>query len=617
MSFTRVKLLLLQEKSYEPIEVLQRITKTQLVHTICTLVYILTVSVQYSWAQSPSSTLADLIDQDWEFRLQEDPLLATTVGVDTYDALLPEATVAAERRRARYFKKELQQLLALDRSELSETEQINYDFLHFILENDTAQAYYQSYLVPMDAEGGFHTNFAIVLQQMPLATEDDIKNYLARLQAYGSYTDQYLGMMEEGITQNMVSPQLVATNAQATITPYLTDSVDDHPLYQPLKKLPSAFSASERQRWQQLGREAIATVVVPAMQRLQTFMTDRYVPRAPEAIGANARPQGQAWYEQRVRYYTTLPLTPDEVFARGEQEVARLQKAMQSIIDSLEFEGTFSEFLGFLRTDPQFYATSPEALLQEAAWIAKRVDGQLPKLFERLPRLPYGVAPVPKAIAPTYTSGRYVPGSATNQRAGTYWVNTFQLKNRPRYALPALTLHEAVPGHHLQIALAQEMEGVPPFRQHTYLSAYGEGWGLYAESLGDELGVYQDLYQKFGQLTSEMWRACRLVVDVGMHARGWTRQQAVDYMADRTALSEHEVNTEIDRYIGWPGQALSYKIGELKIQELRHRAEEALGKAFDIRRFHSVVLENGSIPLFVLEEQVNDYMDKVRGRSKQ
>ena len=568
-------------------------------------------------AQSATATLDDLINQDWEFRLQEDPLLATSVGMTEYDHQLPDATVAAEQRRADFFKNELRQLLALDRAELSEDEQINYDFLRFILENDTAQAYYQSYLIPIDAEGGFHTSFVMALQQMPLNDGSDYDNYISRLNAYGTYTDQYIQRMRTGIAKGLVPPKLVAKNAQETIAPYVTDTPEEHVLYQPFEKLPLQLGTAEKNRLQKAAQEAIKAVVVPAMQRFATFMKDIYVPQAAEATGASTRPQGQAWYEQRVRYFTTLSLTPEEVFVRGEREVTRLQTAMQAIIDSLGFEGDFADFLTFLRTDPQFYATSPEALLQEAAWIAKQIDGQLPELFSHLPRQPYGVAPVPAAIAPTYTSGRYVAGSVDNHRAGTYWVNTYQLENRPRYALPALTLHEAVPGHHLQIALAQEMEDIPAFRKHTYLSAYGEGWALYAESLGEELGIYQDLYQQFGRLTYEMWRACRLVVDVGIHAKGWTREQAVTYMADRTALSTHEVNTEIDRYIGWPGQALSYKIGELKIQELRQRAESTLGDAFNIREFHEVVLQNGSVPLFVLEKQVDDYIEEIQSCSKQ
>ncbi len=563
-------------------------------------------------AQPDSTKLADLIDENWQFRLQEDPLLATSVGVHTYDDRLPEATVAAEQRRARHYQALLQRLTALNRTNLPECEQINYDFLRFVLEDDTAHAFFQSYLVPIDAEGGFHTGFVFALQRMPLNTVADYENYLARLRAYGQYTDQQVRLMEIGLEENIASPQLIAQNALNSVAPYITDTPEQHVLYRPFSPLPSHFSSQDRRRLQQAARVAVDSVVIPAMRRLQSFIKEVYLPRAPAAIGIRALAQGRAFYEQRVHYFTTLPLTPEEVFEQGEREVARIQVAMQAIIDALDFNGSFADFLVFLRTDPRFYADTPEALLREASFLAKEIDGQLPRLFSRLPRLPYGVAPVPDDIAPTYTAGRYVAGSPNNHRAGTYWVNTYQLKSRPLYVLPALTLHEAVPGHHLQIALAQEMENVPAFRQHTYLSAYGEGWGLYAESLGEEMGIYQDPYQQFGRLTYEMWRACRLVVDVGIHAKGWSRERAVAYLAERTALSPHEVNTEIDRYIGWPGQALSYKIGELKIKELRQRAEHALGDAFDIRAFHEVVLGNGSVPLFVLEKLVEEYIEKNR-----
>ena len=560
-------------------------------------------------AQPDSITLNDIIQRHWEFRLQESPLFATSVGVHAYDDQLPDASPAAIQRRTAYQRELLQQLTRLDRASLSEDALINYEYLRFILEDDTAQAASRAYLVPIDAEGGFHTGLMMGLQRMRLLTTKDYEQYLVRLEAIGTYTDQHIALMRLGLTQGIVSPRLVARNAHATIGPYITATAEDHLLYEPFTAFPARVAPAERSRLQQAAQQVIQSVVVPAMQRLQAFMTDTYIPQAPEAIGVSARPGGKEFYAQRVRYFTTLPLTPDEVYARGQQEVARIQTAMQAIVDSLDFDGSFADFLAFLRTDEQFYADSPEALLREASFLAKSIDGKLPDLFNRLPRLPYGVEPVPAAIAPTYTSGRYVSGSADNHRAGTYWVNTYQLENRPLYALPALTLHEAVPGHHLQISLAQEMEGVPAFRQHAYLSAYGEGWGLYSESLGEEMNIYTDLYQQFGRLTYEMWRACRLVVDVGIHAKGWTREQAVAYMADRTALSKHEVNTEIDRYIGWPGQAVSYKIGELKIKELRQRAEKALGEAFDIRAFHDVVLENGAVPLFVLEQQIEQYIE--------
>jgi uncharacterized protein (DUF885 family) len=301
-------------------------------------------------------------------------------------------------------------------------------------------------------------------------------------------------------------------------------------------------------------------------------------------------------------------MTPEDVFETGVREVARIRAEMDDVLRELRYTGSFEKFLDFLRTDPQFYAATPRDLLKEASYYAKKIDGKLPQYFGKLPANPYGVSPVPEMLAPTYTSGRYSPGNADNHRAGFYWVNTYNLAARPLYALPALTLHEAVPGHHLQITLAQEMDELLPLRRQTYLSAFGEGWALYCEWLGKEMGIYETLYEQFGRLTYEMWRACRLVVDPGLHVKGWTRQQAIDFMASNTALSLHECTTEVDRYIGWPGQAVSYKIGELKIRELRAQAEQALGANFNLRDFHDLVLSKGSVPLFTLEKMVNDWV---------
>jgi uncharacterized protein (DUF885 family) len=360
------------------------------------------------------------------------------------------------------------------------------------------------------------------------------------------------------------------------------------------------------------GREAIAGAVVPAYRALLEFFTKEYLPGARATIGASELPDGRRYYAWLVRRYTTLDVTPEDVHAIGEREVSRIRGEMDGVIRDVAFQGRFADFLELLRTDPRFYAKTPEELLEKASRIAKRIDGALPSLFKRLPRQPYGVEPVPPDLAPKYTGGRYVGAPLDGTRAGTYWVNTYALETRPLYTLEALTLHEAVPGHHLQIALAKELEGLPAFRRYGYVNAFGEGWGLYSEHLGLEAGFYTDPYSNFGRLTYEMWRACRLVVDTGIHAMGWTRPQAIDYMAANTALSLHEITTEVDRYISWPGQALAYKMGELKIRELRAKAEEALGSRFDVRAFHDAVLANGSVPLGVLEEQIDAFIAERR-----
>jgi uncharacterized protein (DUF885 family) len=356
------------------------------------------------------------------------------------------------------------------------------------------------------------------------------------------------------------------------------------------------------------GTKAIRDEVVPAYRSFLEFMTKEYMPGARETVGAGALPGGKEYYEYLVRHFTTVDRTPEEIHALGLEEVRRIHAEMEEVIRKAGFTGSFADFLKFLRTDPRFYAKTPDELLKQASWIAKRIDGKLPAFFGRLPRLPYGVEPVPAEIAPKYTGGRYVPAPPGGKKAGTYWVNTYALQNRPLYVLQSLTLHEAVPGHHLQGSLSAELADLPAFRRFLYVNAFGEGWGLYCERLGLEMGLYTDPYSNFGRLTYEMWRACRLVVDTGLHAKGWTRQQAIDYLASNTALSLHECTTETDRYISWPGQALAYKMGELKIRELRKKAEDALGPRFDIREFHDRILGAGTVTLPILEARIDAYI---------
>ena len=355
----------------------------------------------------------------------------------------------------------------------------------------------------------------------------------------------------------------------------------------------------------------ISQQITPVYQQYLDFFTTQYVPGARDNIAAIALPDGAAYYQNRLEHYTTLKMTPQQVHQIGLQEVARIRAEMQQVIQQTGFKGSFAEFVQFLRTDPQFYVTKPEQLLKEASYLAKKIDAQLPKLFKTLPRTPYGVEPVPAEIAPKYTTGRYAGGRAAGE-PGFYWVNTYALDRRPLYELEALTLHEAVPGHHLQVALANEQDSLPGYRRSFYTSAFGEGWGLYSEYLGLEVGFYTDLYSNFGRLTYEMWRAGRLVVDTGMHTMGWSRQQAIDFLAQNTALSMHNVTTEVDRYISWPAQALSYKLGELTIKRLRQKAEAALGEKFNVREFHDAVLSNGSVPLSVLEQQIDLYITRVQ-----
>ena len=388
----------------------------------------------------------------------------------------------------------------------------------------------------------------------------------------------------------------------------MVENPSDSLFFQPLKTL-DFLSDEAAADYRKRAEVVIKNKVLPAFQGFRDFMVEQYIPGARDSIGVSQTPNGNAFYQNRVEYYTTTKMTAEQVHEIGLKEVARIKSEMEKIIAQLEFEGSFAEFLTFLRTDPQFYPKTAEQLLKEASYIAKKMDAQLPKFFKFLPRTPYGVEPVPAHIAPKYTTGRYVgPSKATD--AGYYWVNTYALNRRPLYELEALTLHEAVPGHHLQISLSREMTDTPIYRSSYYISAFGEGWGLYSEWLGLEAGFYRDPYSNFGRLTYEMWRAARLVVDTGMHVMGWSRQQAMDFMKQNSALSEHNIQTEVDRYISWPGQALSYKIGELTIKRLRAKAERELGNKFDIREFHFEVLKNGSVPLSLLEQQIDDYIGR-------
>ncbi len=497
-------------------------------------------------------------------------------------------------------------LESFDASGLSTKDRINYDMLSLIIDDEMFNLQYGSHLMPLNAEGGFITGMIYRTQNQRLEDQESINRYRKTLQQIPAYIDQQIGLMRNGIEENKTLPQVVVDNCLIILNQQMDAEPGQHFLYAPLKEL-------EKEQYDSLS-QIIEENVLPAFNNLSNFLDTEYGNHIRSTVGVSQISEGKAYYEQRVRYFTTLDMTPEEVFEKGKAEVARIRSEMQAILDSLEFEGSFADFLEFLRTDPQFYADTPEELLHHAAWLSKKAEEMLPQYFGKLPRLPFTVNPVPAAIAPTYTGGRYSPGSLERHRAGQYWVNTYKLESRPLYVLPSLTLHEAVPGHHLQMALAQEIEEVPQFRRRTYLSAYGEGWGLYSEHLGKEAGIYQTPYEDFGRLTYEMWRACRLVVDPGMHYMGWTREQAVEYMASNTALSMHEVNTEIDRYIGWPGQAVSYKIGELKIKELRKMAEQELGDNFDIRSFHDKILENGSVPLRTLETIIKNYIQEEKNK---
>ncbi|MBO9490335.1 DUF885 domain-containing protein [Endozoicomonas sp. G2_1] len=500
-------------------------------------------------------------------------------------------------------------LMKISASELGEQQQIDLSVLSYRIKNELDQYRFNSHYMPFTAESGFHTGISFLPNQSAFNTEQDYLNYFKRLAALPKYFDQQMYWMKQGLAVGATQPKAVLKGYEQSISAYIKDKPEDSVYFQPLKRLPKHFNDQQKQRLIELAKASIEKNVFPSYQGYYDFMVEQYLPQARNDIAASTLPDGQAFYDNRVKHFTTLDMAAEQVHAIGLEEVKRIRAEMDAIIKQTGFTGSFAEFVHFLRTDPQFYATTPEQLLKEASFIAKKMDAKLPSLFKTLPRNPYGIEPVPANIAPKYTTGRYSSPSRDDQ-AGSYWVNTYRLDRRPLYVLEALTLHEAVPGHHLQGALTRELENVSEFRNHTYISAFGEGWGLYAEYLGKEAGFYQDAYSEFGRLTYEMWRACRLVVDTGMHVKGWSRQRAMDYLASNTALSLHNVQTEIDRYISWPGQALSYKIGELTIKRLRAQAEQKLGEHFDLRDFHDQILKNGSMPLSMLEKLINQYIEQ-------
>lgn len=564
------------------------------------------VAITQSSVKTMAPALQAIVDQSWQLQLSASPEMAYGMGdksaAGKLQDLSPEALVKLNQGQIAI----LGQLKALDRSKLSKEDKINAQILEDQLQNEVDLYKYKDYYLPITAESGFHAYISSIAQGR-FNTQEDYQNYLDKLKALPNYFAQQTYWLKQGLKEGITPPKATLKGFENSISAYILP-VEKSSYFKPFTQYPSHFTEAQKAQLTQEGRASVEQNVLPTYQAFYDFMTQEYMPNTRENIAANSLPDGDAFYENRVRYYTTLNMTSAEVHELGLKEVKRIRQEMEQVIKSVGFKGSFADFLHFLRTDPQFYTTSADQLLKEAAFIAKKADAMLPKYFGKLPRKPYGIAPVPAEIAPKYTSGRY-SGSNRDDEPGYYWVNTYALDKRPLYELEALTLHEAVPGHHLQISLNSELSSLPDFRRYSYISAFGEGWGLYSEYLGLEAGFYQDPYSNLGRLTYEMWRAARLVVDTGMHAQGWSREQAIEFMASNTALSLHNVTTEIDRYITWPGQALSYKIGELTIKRLRTKAEQALGDKFDIRAFHDAVLENGSVPMSVLEQQINDFIE--------
>ena len=561
-----------------------------------------------AWASDPRESLEAIQNDYWEFRLRENPLFATSTGDTRYNDKLDSVAVADWQRRQQMHEEFLARLGAIDEEVLSAAERMNHQILSRVLKDAIAESRFEDYLMPINQRSGFYLGFPQLHRRLPLATLDDYENYIARLEAFGDYTDEHLALMRAGIVAERMMPAVVLIGWEAGVDAQIVDDPTRSELYEPFVNIPATVPESEHGRLRESASQAIATVVVPAYQRLRWFMADEYVPQARDTIGASALPDGRDFYRHRVRMYTTTELAPAEVHLLGLAEVKRIRGEMEQVIADVEFDGSFAEFLEYLRTEPQFFAQTSQELMKRVASLCKEIDGRLPALFGKLPRMPYGIREVPAYVAPRTSAAYYMRPSGDGTKAGFYYVNTYDLKSRPFYNLEALTLHEAVPGHHLQLALQQELTHVPEFRRYSSFTAFVEGWALYAERLGLEAGFYQDPYSNFGRLTMEMWRACRLVVDSGIHHFGWTREQAIRFLAENTALSQHDIASEVDRYIAWPGQALAYKVGELKIRELRQLAEQQLGSEFDIREFHDVLLAEGAVPLDILEANIRQWL---------
>lgn len=560
---------------------------------------------------SASSRLAAAIERYWSARLDDDPLFATSVGAiddGRRNASLPVVEPERLARNAERDRLLLGELRAIELAGLEPSERASHAVLEGLLVDALADYDFGAWQMPLNSDSGFHIEFAWLADQAPLRAAEDYEAYIARLAGWPAHVEARIANLRLGIESGRTVPRVSLAGYEVTIASHIVDEPEQSLFWAPFTSFPSTLGAADRERLTRAGRQAIREGLVAGYADLLAFFVDEYYPAARTSISASELPRGRAYYEHLVRSFTTLDLTPREVHDTGLAEVARLRAEMQALIESTQFEGDFAAFLEFLRTEARFYARTPEELLARAARICKQVDAALPAFFGHLPRLPYGVAPVPAHLAPKYTGGRYVPASPGSSEPGWYWVNTHALESRPLYILEALTLHEAVPGHHLQVALGQEHADLPEFRRHVYHPAYGEGWALYAEHLGLEMGFYGDPYTDFGRLSYEMWRACRLVVDPGLHAFGWTRERAIEYLASNTALSLHEVGTEIDRYISWPGQALSYKIGELEIRRLRAAAEAELGPSFDLRAFHDAILATGSVPLSTLRAEIERFI---------
>lgn len=517
----------------------------------------------------------------------------STAPGDELASVTPEAHLA----RAAKAKELLQRLATLDGSALSPSSRTDAAVFRTLLESDIGDARFREWEMPFDSDSSFWSYLA---PRSGFTTVEEYERYIGRMRDIPRFFDEHIANARAGLERGFSVPRVTLEGRDASIASSVVENVEDSPFWTAFAEMPQRIPAAEAERLRTAGRAAIAESVTPAYAKLLDFFRNEYLPKTRTTLAAEKMPEGPAYYQQQIEQYTTLDLTAAEIHEIGLAEVARITAEMEKVKADAGFEGTLPEFVQFLRTDPQFVADTPDELMGVSAYTAKRVDGVIADYFGFLPRHRFTIRPVPDAIAPFYTAGR--------GGLDACMMNTYDLPSRPLYNIPALTLHECIPGHSFQAGVALEQAEAPPFRRQTYFSGFGEGWGLYVEYLGNEMGIYRTPYERFGQLSYEMWRAARLVIDTGVHHYGWSREKALDYLASRTALSRHEVETEVDRYISWPGQALAYKLGEMTIRRVRAKAEEALGERFDIRKFHDIVLSLGSVPLPVLEQRIDTFI---------
>jgi len=561
-------------------------------------------------------SLHQLFDREWEYQMEHNPVRASLLGDRRWNDRWPDVSLSSMHEQFEHARGVLKQLHEIDRAQLSPDDQVSYDVFDYNVSDFAEGEQYKWYLVRTNTFNGIQTVEGLV-NSLRFETVKDYDDWIGRMQAFPAYMDRTIGLMTEGIRQHVLLPKVIGEKVLTQLNGMDWQDPTKHGFYKPFKKFPASFSEADKQRLTTAGQEAIKSDVLPAFQGLRDFLQKEYVPASFEQVGAWQVPNGEQTYAYLVRSMTTSSYTPEQVHEIGLQEVKRIGAEMEQAKDRAGFKGSMQEFFQFLRTDPRFRPKDEDELLEFTRARAKEIDPLLVKLFRSFPRLPYGVEPAPKVIAPGMPAAYASPAAPDGSRPGYFYINTYKPETRAKYEITSLILHEAVPGHTFQGGIAIELKDIPKFRRFGGYSAYQEGWALYCESLGDELGLYDDPYVRFGKLSNEMWRAVRLVVDTGMHEKHWTRQQAIDYFMANVATSEYNATSEVDRYISWPGQALSYKIGELRIKSLRERAQSELGPRFDIREFHDAILLKGPLPLTVLEKQVNEWIEKKRQAADQ